>query len=38
VQLQQVLAGPWWTDDPVILDGWSFADLSPIPPAGNAGQ
>ncbi|MCA1782052.1 MAG: hypothetical protein LC679_07730 [Intrasporangiaceae bacterium] len=32
VQLQQVLAGPWWTDDPVVPDGWGFADLTPTAP------
>ena len=32
VQLQQVLAGPWWTDDPVVLDGWAFAELTPTDP------
>ena len=32
VQLQQVLAGPWWTEDPVVLDGWAFADLRATAP------
>lgn len=32
VQLQQALAGPWSTDDPVVLDGWAFADLTPTAP------
>lgn len=30
-QLPQVLQGPWWTDDPVVLDGWGFAQLTPAP-------
>jgi len=30
--LADVLGGPWWTDDPVILDGWRFADRQPAPP------
>jgi uncharacterized protein YbjT (DUF2867 family) len=32
VQLQQALAGPWWTDDPVVLDGWAFAAITPTVP------
>ncbi len=31
--LEGALTGPWWTDDPVIHDGWRFADHRPRPPA-----
>ena len=24
-----VAEGPWWTADPVVVDGWTFADLEP---------
>lgn len=24
--------GPWWSDDPVLLDGWDFAGHAPSPP------
>jgi uncharacterized protein YbjT (DUF2867 family) len=24
--------GPWWTDDPAVLDGWRFAELEPGAP------
>jgi uncharacterized protein YbjT (DUF2867 family) len=24
--------GPWWTDDPTVLDGWRFAGLEPSSP------
>jgi uncharacterized protein YbjT (DUF2867 family) len=24
--------GPWWTDDPAVLDGWRFAELRPGAP------
>lgn len=37
VQLQEVLGGPWWTDDPVIPDGWAFAGLTPTAPATSDG-
>ena len=30
-QLPQALHGPWWTDDPIVLDGWGFAQFSPAP-------
>ena len=26
-----VTDGPWWTTDPVVVDGWAFADLEPRP-------
>ncbi|MEX0868521.1 MAG: hypothetical protein WD011_02510 [Nitriliruptoraceae bacterium] len=26
------LKGPWWSDDPVLLDGWKFADIAPTSP------
>lgn len=30
--LREVLTGgPWWTDDPVVVDGWAFAELAPRP-------
>ena len=31
-QLTQLLEGPWWTDDDAVVDGWSFAGLTPSPP------
>ncbi len=35
-QLQDVLDGPWWTEDPAIPDGWAFAGISPEPPSPDA--
>jgi uncharacterized protein YbjT (DUF2867 family) len=37
-QLDEALQGPWWTDDPLVLDGWAFAgfeprQIAPQPPA-----
>ena len=28
----EVLAGPWWSDDPTLVDGWAFAELEPAAP------
>lgn len=37
-RLAAVLAGRWWTDDAVVVDGWSFAGLEPgAPGPGSAG-
>lgn len=30
-QLDATLQGPWWSDDPVVLDGWRFAGIEPQP-------
>lgn len=30
--LRSALAGPWWSDDPRLLDGWTFAGLTPLAP------
>jgi uncharacterized protein YbjT (DUF2867 family) len=30
--LRPALAGPWSSDDPVLLDGWAFAHLAPAAP------
>jgi hypothetical protein len=30
--LRAALAGPWWSDDPLLLDGWAFAGLTPRVP------
>lgn len=29
--LRSALAGPWTTHDPVLVDGWAFADVDPRP-------
>lgn len=31
-QLAETLAGPWWTDDDMVLDGWTFAGHDPAAP------
>ncbi|MCC5949355.1 MAG: NAD(P)H-binding protein [Nitriliruptoraceae bacterium] len=31
-RLASVLAGPWIDDDPALLDGWTFAELTPTAP------
>lgn len=36
-RLDTALRGPWWTDDPVVLDGWSFAGFTPGPISGPGG-
>ena len=28
----EVLAGPWWSDDPTLVDGWAFAEFQPAVP------
>ncbi len=28
-QLPAVLRGPWWTEEPTVLDGWTFGGLTP---------
>ena len=30
-QLAAALTGPWWSEEPVVLDGWRFAGLDPAP-------
>lgn len=30
--LQEALDGPWWTDDPTVVDGWDFAGIMPCAP------
>jgi uncharacterized protein YbjT (DUF2867 family) len=32
-QLIEVMTGPWWSEDPVLVDGWRFAGLEPQPVA-----
>lgn len=34
--LEAVLAGPWWTQDPLVVDGWRFAGITPRAVAGAA--
>jgi uncharacterized protein YbjT (DUF2867 family) len=29
---QALIAGPWWTEDPAVVDGWRFAGLHPLAP------
>lgn len=29
--LQAALEGPWWTEDPTVLDGWGFTGIAPAP-------
>jgi uncharacterized protein YbjT (DUF2867 family) len=31
-RLVSILRGPWWSTDPTIVDGWSFAGLDPAVP------
>lgn len=33
-RLQAALTGPWTTSDPSVIDGWTFADLTPQVPGG----
>lgn len=33
--LQDALDGPWWTEDPTVLDGWGFTGITPAPPVGS---
>lgn len=28
--------GPWWTDDPAVVDGWAFAGQHPLAPTADA--
>jgi uncharacterized protein YbjT (DUF2867 family) len=30
-QLVETMTGPWWSEDPIIIDGWSFAGMTPQP-------
>jgi hypothetical protein len=35
--LRAALAGPWWSEDPLLLDGWGFAGLTPLAPGARPG-
>lgn len=33
-RLGEILAGPWWSEEPDLVDGWRFAGLEPAVPSG----